>query len=112
MAQFLDMSERVIVVTGGAQGIGWGIVCTFLIEGGTVLCVDLVKPDEKAVADLGSYRDRLHYVDMDISDPELVAEFFSRIEGDFGKVDVLVNNAGVMYKSQLKQWIVMNGIRS
>ena len=57
MAQFLDMSERVIVVTGGAQGIGWGIVCTFLIEGGTVLCVDLVKPDEKA-ADLGSYRDR------------------------------------------------------
>ena len=102
MAQFLDMSERVIVVTGGAQGIGWGIVCTFLIEGGTVLCVDLVKPDEKAVADLGSCRDRLHYVDMDISDPELVAKFFNRIEGDFGKVDVLVNNAGVMHKATIE----------
>jgi 3-hydroxybutyrate dehydrogenase len=102
MAQFLDMSERVIVVTGGAQGIGWGIVCTFLREGGTVLCVDLVKPDEKAVAGLGSYRDKLHYVDMDISDPELVMKFFNRIEGNFGKVDVLVNNAGVMYKTTIE----------
>lgn len=103
MAELLGMDGQVIVVTGGSQGIGWGIVRTFLLEGAAVLCVDLVEPGEEELQSLGVLRDRLFYDKVDVSDPKLVAEFFGRVEKDFGRLDVLVNNAGVMYKSPVEK---------
>jgi NAD(P)-dependent dehydrogenase (short-subunit alcohol dehydrogenase family) len=98
--EMLSMRDKVILVTGGAQGIGWGLVTAFLGQGGTVICADLKKPDDllvTAIADQAERR-RLHCYETDITVPESVEVLLATILQNFGRVDILVNNAGIIYK--------------
>jgi 3-hydroxybutyrate dehydrogenase len=105
----LKMNDKVVVVTGGAQGIGWSIITTFLCQGGTVICADLKKPDEQLVKGLGEQSKRLHCYEADVTEPESIKLLFEEIARTFGKVDILANNAGIIYKDpidnmDLHQW--------
>jgi 3-oxoacyl-[acyl-carrier protein] reductase len=82
----LDLSGRVVVVTGAAQGIGRVIAQTFQREGCHVVGIDL---DAARLADfdLG--------LACDITDAAAVAETVAEIDRRFGRIDVLVNNAGI-----------------
>ncbi|GAA3203011.1 3-oxoacyl-ACP reductase FabG [Actinocorallia longicatena] len=77
---------KVVVVTGGAQGIGAETVRRFAEEGATVAVVDLDAPERT---------DHPHAYDCDVTDAAAVAEVFDRIAADHGSLDVLVNNAGI-----------------
>lgn len=96
--EMLSMKDKVILVTGGAQGIGWGIIVAFLCEGGTVICSDLKRPDEQLVESLGDQTKRLHCYVTDITQPDSVKLLYEKITQEFGRVDILVNNAGIIYK--------------
>jgi len=98
----LSMKDKVVLVTGGARGIGWSIVTTFLCQGGTVICADLNKPDEQVVNTLGDQSKRLHYYETDITEPDSVKSFFEELARKFGQVDILANNAGVIYKDRIE----------
>ena len=82
MALALDLSGRVVLVTGGTRGIGLGIAEAFRAAGARVLTCSRSEVD---AAD--------HYV-CDVRDPEAVQALVAQVVADAGRLDVLVNNAG------------------
>lgn len=98
----LSMKDKVVLVTGGSGCIGWGIITTFLCQGGTVICVDLNKPDDQLIKSLGDQAKRLHCYESNITEPDSVKLLFKEITSKFGRVDLLANNAGIIYKDLIE----------
>jgi len=84
-----DTTSRVAVVTGGGRGIGWGIATRLQREGWQVVVAD-VEPGETATAG-----DGIVYRAMDVRDRDQVASTMAGVVDDFGRLDLLVNNAGI-----------------
>ena len=90
-----DLSGKVAVVTGGAAGIGRGIVGALLDEGCRVVIADIEAPVlEVTVAELGGRGDVTGIV-TDVSDPTSVERLADTVFDEFGSCHVLWNNAGV-----------------
>lgn len=88
----------VAVITGGSRGIGKGIAEELLKDGFQVL---LTSRNENGVEELKSkYPGKVHFFACDISDTESVDNLVSYAEEKFGKIDLLVNNAGVAPKER------------
>ncbi len=89
------MSDRVVLITGGSRGLGAGIVAKFLRDGDRVATCSRA-PSENIDRWAGEYGDeRFFYAPVDLSDPEACSAFARAVIDRFGRVDVLVNNAGV-----------------
>ncbi len=87
------LKEKVVVVTGGAGGMGKAICRRFIEEGAKVAIFDLHAEEAVALAkELGE--DRTHVEALDISDYTAVGNAVDRTETKLGAIDVLVNNAG------------------
>jgi 2-hydroxycyclohexanecarboxyl-CoA dehydrogenase len=87
------LKDRVVVVTGGAGGMGKAICRRFIEEGARVAIFDLHGDEAVALAkELGE--GRTHVEALDISDYAAVENAVERTETKFGAIDVLVNNAG------------------
>jgi NAD(P)-dependent dehydrogenase (short-subunit alcohol dehydrogenase family) len=78
---------RVVIVTGGARGIGDAIVGAFVEQGGQAVAFDLLAPTEP--------RSGTRYVTVDVSDPGAVKDAVEGVAATEGRIDVLVNNAGI-----------------
>ena len=90
-----DLTGKVAVVTGGAAGIGRGIVEALLDEGAQVVIADIEAPVlEAAVASLSS-RGAVRGVVTDVSDAASVEALADLVFQDYGACHVLWNNAGV-----------------
>ena len=88
-----ELAGKVAVVTGGASGIGRGIVERFVAEGAQVVIADIDgERGEDLAAELGA--DAL-FRRTDVSDPEQVTALVATAVEKFGGLDVMVNNAGV-----------------
>jgi len=81
------LEEKVIVVTGGARGIGEAIVRRAVADGARAVVADPGDPE--------SPLERTRYVHCDVSDRASVEAFFASITDHEGGVDILVNNAGI-----------------
>jgi NAD(P)-dependent dehydrogenase (short-subunit alcohol dehydrogenase family) len=79
------LAGKVCVITGAAGGIGAATAAAFRAEGATVVGVDL--SDEIEGVDLG--------LGCDVADEEAVRGMYARARGEFGRLDVLFNNAGI-----------------
>jgi NAD(P)-dependent dehydrogenase (short-subunit alcohol dehydrogenase family) len=91
-----ELNGKVAVVTGGASGIGAGIVEKFLAEGARVVIADVVRDrGEEFAAKLG---DEAIFSLTDVSDPDQVAALVGTAVEIFGGLDVMVNNAGISSK--------------
>ncbi len=90
-----DAASRVAVVTGAARGIGLATAKRFLADGWKVALVD-IEGDQLAVAvaALTPATDVMGQV-CDVSQPDQVSAVFSAIARHFGRVDALINNAGI-----------------
>ena len=88
-------SGRVAFVTGGASGIGYGLVQNFLGVGMKVNAVDFNREylQEKRQALAG--RDDVHFIDADVGDRDQVRAAAAEAVRRFGRIHVLCNNAGV-----------------
>lgn len=78
------LAGRVCVVTGASGGIGAATVELFRREGATVVGVDLLAHSPGDLA-----------LQADVTNEEQVREIYRRVRGDYGRIDVLFNNAGV-----------------
>ncbi|MFP6701054.1 MAG: SDR family NAD(P)-dependent oxidoreductase, partial [Planctomycetaceae bacterium] len=97
-----EFSDRIVVVTGASQGIGRATALAFASAGATVVAGCPALESEKhrqAVADwreeAGLPAERVAPVTADVSQVDEVVEFYNTVEKHFGRVDVLVNNAGI-----------------
>ncbi|UPG84923.1 SDR family oxidoreductase [Luteibacter aegosomatis] len=86
---------KVILVTGGAQGIGRGIAEAVLAAGGSVAIGDLDAEAGKACLDEWDVGDRASFAVLDVSKETSVRRFVAAARRRFGRIDGLVNNAGI-----------------
>lgn len=89
---WLNLEGKVIVVTGGASGIGYAVVEELLADGAKVAVCDIA---ENAPEFKGATKANLLYVKTDVTSCEGVKATFAKIVEVFGTVDVMVNNAGI-----------------
>jgi 3-oxoacyl-[acyl-carrier protein] reductase len=93
----VDLTGRVAVVTGAAQGIGEATAHRLATAGAAVAVVDLAKEKAESVAaDIVDRGGRAIGVACDVSETDQVAAAVERILAELGPVGVLVNNAGVL----------------
>lgn len=95
-----DFSEKVVVVTGSARGIGRRIAERFYAAGAKVALCSISKTGkEELIQEIaGDDRSRIMALSADVSRPEEVAAFLQAVVDAFGTIDVLVNNAGIYSK--------------
>lgn len=92
----MDLKEQVVMVTGGARGIGRAIVGGFAGRGATVAVADISEESAvEAARELAYLGVRAKAVKLDVSDSGDVEKAFAEIVGEFGRIDVLINNAGI-----------------
>jgi len=90
------MKGKVVLITGGAGGIGKVTALLFLENGAQVVLVDL-KEEALAVArkDLQQYENQLYTIPADVTNEQDVAGYVSETVERYGKIDVFFNNAGI-----------------
>lgn len=92
-----DFDDKVVIVTGGAKGIGKEVVKGICDGGGTVALLDIDDVAGKdTILELESIAPNNRYYHVDQGDREQVNEVFHKIISDYGKVDVLINVAGII----------------
>jgi NAD(P)-dependent dehydrogenase (short-subunit alcohol dehydrogenase family) len=92
----MDVSGLVVVVTGGSNGIGFGVAEAFAQRGADVALLDIeVESGRSAAERLRQGGGRHVFVECDISDREAVRRAVDTVIEAFGHIDVLVNNAGI-----------------
>ena len=90
------LKDQVAIITGGARGIGKSIADKFAENGATLVIVDV--NEEVAQQTAEEYKGKglkAMALKVDVSSPEDVDNMVKKVVAEFGRVDVLVNNAGV-----------------
>jgi NAD(P)-dependent dehydrogenase (short-subunit alcohol dehydrogenase family) len=89
-----NFSERLAIVTGGAQGFGLAITKRIIQSGGKVIIWDIDKKAvEKAQKEINS--NYLYFKLVDVTNFQMIENSVKDIEKQFGKIDIFVNNAGI-----------------
>lgn len=97
---FLRLDNRIALVTGAAQGIGYAIAARFAEAGATVVMVDRDKEAaEQAVTNLRNAGGQAMAAIVDITDTQTVNRLVADTEATHGQIDILVNNAGITGKN-------------
>ena len=92
----MKLDGKVAIVTGGAKGIGKGIVSVFLKYGATVVILDHSEQLKYTIMELNSkYPGMINGFIVDIRVQASLDACFKEIQNTYGKVDIIVNNAGV-----------------
>jgi 3-oxoacyl-[acyl-carrier protein] reductase len=108
MSNHIDLGGRNAVVTGGAQGFGRAIAGRFVASGARVAIWDRDAPlAERTAAELGS---SVVAVACDVTDPAGVAAARDTTLGKLGRIDILINNAGIAgvnaktWETDVEEW--------
>src|SRR5256712_6185815 len=95
----MKLTGRTILITGGPAGIGLAFAPKFLDLGNEVI----VTGRRQAVLDqVKAKHPKLHTIQSDVADPAQIAALAARVKSDFPKLDVLMNNAGILLYKNLK----------
>lgn len=95
----MRLKDKIAVVTGGAAGIGKATALKFAAEGAKVVICDVNEEvGNETVKELG---EGASFQKVDTSDRQAVGEWLDALVGELGRVDVLVNNAGITRDNQL-----------
>ena len=87
-------NDRTVVITGGSEGVGAAAARKFADAGANLMLVARNKKNLDAIAEELRDRTRVEVFAMDVSDAESCVNLFKKTEFEFGRIDVLVNNAG------------------
>ena len=93
----MRLENRVALITGAAAGIGRETALLFAREGAQIVCVDLdAENAEKTVAEIEASGGRAVFQKADVSRAADCEAMVARAETEFGKLEILFNNAGIM----------------
>ena len=100
----MRLANKVAVVTGAASGIGKEIARTFAAEGAKVVIADLdLKAAQATATELGG-ADKALGVAMDVTQEDQVDAGMAKVVEVFGRIDILVSNAGIQIVSPLQDF--------
>src|SRR5438067_8812464 len=95
----MNLRNRTILITGGSAGIGLAYALKFLDLGNDVI----VTGRRQAVLDeVKTKYPKLHTIQSDVADSAQIAALAKRVKAGFPKLDVLMNNAGIMLYKNLR----------
>jgi NAD(P)-dependent dehydrogenase (short-subunit alcohol dehydrogenase family) len=112
----MRLGDKVAVVTGGARGIGRAVANALAREGATLVVADVnAEGAQVAANELAEASHRSMPVAVNVADPASVAAMVRSVLDRFGKVDILINNAGVggntpFLETTLEEWNRIIGI--
>lgn len=101
----MRIREKIVLVTGAASGIGLAVTQLFAREGAIVFASDIASPE-------AGYPKGAEAMTLDVTSEDGWAEAVAAIVGKHGRLDVLVNNAGIiayepLHELQMKEWLKM-----
>jgi NAD(P)-dependent dehydrogenase (short-subunit alcohol dehydrogenase family) len=116
----MPFTNKVVVVTGGANGIGRGVVSAFAKKGAQVLIADVeAGAGKKTESELKQEGFDVLFVQTDVRNPSDISNLMKTAKNTFGRVDVLINNAGKglfksLYDVTVDEWddIIQTNLRS
>ncbi|ASS75343.1 3-ketoacyl-ACP reductase [Tumebacillus algifaecis] len=92
-------TNRIVLVSGAAQGIGRVVAQTYAARGASVIAVDLA-----SIA-----LDQVTAIQADLRDPQAIESLFAEVQAQYGRLDILINNAGISrwkspYELTVEEW--------
>ena len=98
----MRLTDKFAIVTGGANGIGFGIATSLAREGASVCIVDNAATGETAAQQLRGNGGRAMFVKANVRDEGQVAAAVQSVLSEFGRIDILVNNVGIYPRATLE----------
>jgi len=99
MADLFSMKNRIVLLTGASRGLGRDMALTLAEAGATVLCAGrTVKGLEATTKTIQRRKGKAHVVPIDITDEASVRRQVEAVVRRHRRIDVLVNNAGIIYR--------------
>jgi len=91
----MRLENRVAIVTGGARGIGKAVAEVFAKEGATVMIWDLLDEGVETAAGINANGGQAEFHKISVTDKGAVESTMTEIAKKYGKIDILINNAGI-----------------
>jgi 3-oxoacyl-[acyl-carrier protein] reductase len=99
----MKLKDRVVIVTGGARGLGKAIALAFVGEGAELAVVDVDKAIlEAAKNEIKKNRKGVIAIPCDITRSLEVKAMVEQVQNAFGRIDILVNNAGIIRRGTIE----------
>ena len=100
------LQDKIALVTGGAQGLGAAICQRLAQEGAHVVVADLnIEGAETTAQEIAANLDRRSFaVKVDVTNEEQVSALVDRVVGEFGRLDIVVSNAGVLVAESIEEF--------
>lgn len=95
--------NQVVVITGASRGIGRGIALRFAAEGATLVVVANEEKVHEVAAEIDSLGGQAIAIICDVTDKQSVADLYNQAVATFGRVDVSIQNAGVITIAELEK---------
>lgn len=96
---FFDVREKVVVITGGSSGIGYGLAQVFAQEGSKIVIVNRNKKSGEIATDTIKKKGGTAIsIPTNVVNKKAVKEMFKEVVDMFGRVDVLINSAGIIIR--------------
>jgi NAD(P)-dependent dehydrogenase (short-subunit alcohol dehydrogenase family) len=106
----MRLQDKVILITGSGSGIGKSTALLFAKEGATVIVNDLqLDKGEETAEEIRSAGGKALFLPADVTNPDSVKPMVDRIIAEYGRIDVLFNNAGIsgvgaLHEIEPEQW--------
>lgn len=105
----MRLKNKVAIITGGARGIGKAISELFAQEGATVIIWDLLTEGESVVKEITAKGQVAEFTNISVTNKTAIEAEAKRIHKKYGKIDILINNAGItkdrtLHKMSEAEW--------